>query len=229
VIAVDRPGFGYSTRHTDKGADPREQARILRAAMTEIGVERPILLGHSYGAAVAMAWALQTPERVAGLVPVSGVTMPYEGAGRFFSAIGLTSAITWAYTQYIKSIADNGGIESFLERVFRPQPVPEAYPDYVGAPLALREETLEANRADLERINGVLREMAPAYPGLDLPAEIVHGAADFIDAEDQAERLHAVLPASRLTLLPGVGHMAHHAAPGRLAAACNRIEGRLKT
>ncbi|MEM6679251.1 MAG: alpha/beta fold hydrolase [Pseudomonadota bacterium] len=224
VIAVDRPGFGYTTRRQDAAKDPRVQASILRAAMEKIGVDRAIILGHSYGAAVAMAWAVQAPSSVAGIIPVSGVTMPYRGAGRFFSAVGLTSVITWAYTQYIKSIADDGGVEAFLARVFRPQSVPEGYEAYVGAPLALRENTLAANGADFETLNGVLFEMAPSYAGLDLPVEIVHGQADFIEPSSQGIPLHASLKRSRLTLLDGVGHMAHHAALPQLLGAARRIE-----
>ncbi|MEM6943931.1 MAG: alpha/beta hydrolase [Pseudomonadota bacterium] len=229
VIAVDRPGFGYSTRPATGAEDPREQARIIRSATEGLGIERPIVLGHSYGAAVAMGWAVTAPETLSGVVAVSGVTMPYRGAGRFLSAIGLTSLITWAYTEYLKSIADEGGVESFLSRVFRPQRVPDGYAEYVGAPLSLRDGTLRANGKDLERVNSVLIEMSPEYGKLDLPVEIVHGEADFIDAAKQGVALDAVLQRSRLTLLPKVGHMAHHVAPAVLAAACSRIEGTLES
>ncbi|MEM6973137.1 MAG: alpha/beta hydrolase [Pseudomonadota bacterium] len=223
VIAVDRPGFGYSDRPAD-GHRPQVQARLLRDAVTQLGVERSLVLGHSYGAAVTMAWALQDPQRTAGIVPVSGVTMPYDGVGRVFSALGLSGIVTWAYTQYLKSTVGNGGVERFLARVFRPQPVPEGYGDYVGAPLSLREPTLEANAADLQYINGELREMARAYPDLAVPAEIVHGEADFIEPNGQSVPLQATLPNANLTLLPNVGHMAHHVGTGALIAALDRLD-----
>jgi pimeloyl-ACP methyl ester carboxylesterase len=224
VIAVDRPGFGYTERPAVDGWHPRTQARVLRAAIEGLGHERVLVLGHSLGAAVAMAWAIDAPGRVAGVVPVSGVTMPYRGFGRVLDALGLAGLVTWAYTEYIKSTLDDGGVQDFLGRAFEPQPVPEGYAGYVGAPLALRERTLAANRADLRYVNGALDEIARAYPSLGVPAEIVHGAADFIDADGQSVRLHATLPRSRLTLLPQVGHMAHHAAPEVLIAALDRLD-----
>lgn len=229
VIAVDRPGFGYSSRPAEGGDDPRVQARIIREAVQGLGIERPIVLGHSYGAAVSMGWALDAPETVAGVIPVSGVTMPYTGAGAVMARLGITDLLTWAYTEYLKTIADDGGVERFLERVFRPQPVPEGYAQYVGAALALRETTLYANMEDLQNVNRVLLDIAEGYEALDMPFEIVHGTADFIEPDGQAEPLHRVLRNARLTLLPNVGHMAHHASPELLAEACARIDATAKS
>ncbi|MEO1469662.1 MAG: alpha/beta fold hydrolase [Pseudomonadota bacterium] len=223
VIAVDRPGFGYTDRVEDAHR-PAVQARVIREAVARLGVERSLVLGHSYGAAVSMAWAVDAPDSVAGLVPVSGVTMPYRGVGRVFSALGLTGIVTWAYTQYLKSTVGEGGVERFLSRVFRPQAVPAGYGDYVGAALALRDATLEANAEDLQYINGELFDMAPRYGALGVPAEIVHGEVDFIEYGPQSGALADTLPRARLTLLPGVGHMAHHAGPDVLIAALDRLE-----
>ncbi|MDT8345403.1 MAG: alpha/beta fold hydrolase [Thermohalobaculum sp.] len=227
VIAFDRPGFGHSERPARADAsDPAVQAAILRAAAAQMGAERPVVVGHSWGAALALAWALDAPDRTAGVVSVSGVTMPYSGLARVFEALGISGAITWAYTEYMKSAAEDGGIDRFIARVFRPQSPPEGYGAYVGGPLALRAATLAANRDDIADLNAALRQMAPRYAGLRLPVEILHGTEDFIDPARHAEGLAAVLPAARLSLLPGVGHMAHHAAPKALAAAIGRIAGR---
>lgn len=223
VIAVDRPGFGYTDR--PEGAEhPSIQAAMLREAAIRLGAERPHVLGHSYGAAVSMAWAVEAPGNIAGVVPVSGVTMPYGGLGRVFSALGISGVVTWAYTQYLKSIAEDGGVERFLARVFRPQSPPPGYAAYVGAPLALRESTLQANSRDLQEINSALFDLAPRYGELSVPAEIVHGSADFIEPDGQAIPLKGALPQARLTLLPNVGHMAHHVAPDVLIAALDRLD-----
>ncbi|MEM9781201.1 MAG: alpha/beta fold hydrolase [Pseudomonadota bacterium] len=223
VIALDRPGFGYTDRPVD-GHRPQIQAKVMRQAVQQLGVDRALVLGHSYGAAVTMAWALQEPDSVAGIVPVSGVTMPYNGIGRVMSALGLTGVITWAYTEYLKSTVGEGGVDRFLARVFRPQTVPLGYGDYVGAALALREPTLEANAADLQYVNEELREMARGYPDLGIRAEIVHGAADFIEPNGQSIPLSETLPEANLTLLPGVGHMAHHIGTTALIAALDRLD-----
>jgi len=223
VIAFDRPGLGYSDRPERNGWDPRVQARVLRAATRAIGAERPVLVGHSWGGALVMGWALETPDEVAGTVPVSGVTIPYGGIARVINFVGLDSVIVDAYSQRLLSSAREGGVMRFLSRVFRPQEVPEGYAEYVGAPLALRADTLRHNAEDLQYVNIALREMAPRYASLRVPAEIIHGRADFIDWDDHAEPLARRLPNSRLNVLPGIGHMAHHAAPDALETAIGRL------
>ena len=85
VFSVDRPGMGYTDRtdpalssaFTLDAESPIEQARMLSAATRALGAQNPIVLGHSYGGAVAMAWALEEP--AAGIVIVSGATMPWPG------------------------------------------------------------------------------------------------------------------------------------------------------
>ena len=69
VVAFDRPGFGHSERPRGRwGA--RDQAALLRGAARALGVERPIVVGHSWGALVALAWSQDAP--VAGTALVSG-------------------------------------------------------------------------------------------------------------------------------------------------------------
>jgi pimeloyl-ACP methyl ester carboxylesterase len=223
VIAFDRPGLGYSERPTVDGWDPAVQARVLQAATEKLGAENPIVVGHSWGGAVAMAWALEFPRQTRGVVPVSAVTMPYGGLARVVYAIGLSDLLVDAYSNRLLERARDGGIEGFIARVFRPQPVPPGYVDFIGAPLALRADTLRANGQDLQNINVALRRMEPGYATLDVPVEILHGQADFISWDAQAVPLSQVLPRATLTLLPGVGHMAHHAAPRELSDAIARL------
>ncbi|MEM9099324.1 MAG: alpha/beta hydrolase [Pseudomonadota bacterium] len=211
VIAFDRPGFGYTDRDPARGWDPAVQARTLYLASREIGIEDPIIVGHSWGGAVALAWGLQYPDETRGLMPISGVSMPYGGAAKVFRTLGLDGYVISAYTNYMKRVAASGGIDRFVARVFRPMTPPEGYLDYVGAPLALRDKTLAANTADIQFVNIALERMVQDYPTLKPRVEIVHGREDFIDASHHAVPLAGLIPGSRLTLLDGVGHMAHHA------------------
>lgn len=223
VIAFDRPGFGYSDRPTIDGWDPAVQARILREAARTLGAERPVIVGHSWGGALALAWALDAPRDTLGVVPVSAVTMPYGGLATIMNATGLDGVIVSAYMDRMLSRAREGGIAEFIDRVFRPQRVPAGYVEHVGATLALRAHTLRANGEDLQNINVALRQMEPLYGKIPVPVEIVHGQADFIDWDDHAAPLAERIAHARLTLLPGVGHMAHHAAPHELRKAIERI------
>ncbi|MEM7506352.1 MAG: alpha/beta hydrolase [Pseudomonadota bacterium] len=223
VIAIDRPGFGYSQRPAERGWDPAVQARALQATARAIGAENPIVLGHSWGGALAMSWALQYPDQTRGIIPVSGVTMPYGGLARVFRALGLDGVLVDAYTSYVRRTAADGGIERFVARAFRPLQPPQGYLDYVGAPLSLREATVRANSADIQNLNIALQRMRPDYDSIRMPVEIIHGADDFIDPRQHAVPLSTIIPQARLTMLPGVGHMAHHARIDALKGALARM------
>lgn len=224
VIAMDRPGFGYSERPAEEGAwRPSAQAAQLRAAAREMGAEKPVLIGHSWGASVALAWALDAPEEVSGVVTVSGVTMPWGGVAPVFDAIGFGPLIAAAYNRRMLRAAKSGGAERFIDRAFRPQTPPEGYFDYVGAPLAIRDDTLAANGQDLANTNRGVTEIAARYGELSVPVAALHGEADWLLDVDQHGRAFAAASGARLTTLPGVGHMAHHAATDRLADAVDSV------
>lgn len=223
AIAFDRPGNGWSERPSQRGGDPAVQARILHAAARAMGVERPILVGHSWGAALAMAWALSFPDDVTGVVTVSGAVMPWGEQPMLAELIGLDRLLIGFYFDNLRSTP--GGVPGFVRRIFRPQVPPPGYIDYIGGQLALRPRTVAANIEDIATLNTALRRQAPAYGRLDIPVEIISGRADFIiEPERQPIPFAAALRRPQLTLLDGVGHMAHHAAPGELLAALDRID-----
>jgi pimeloyl-ACP methyl ester carboxylesterase len=76
VIAFDRPGFGYSTRPRGIVWTPEAQAELIHRALKQIGIPRATVLGHSWGASVALALAMKYPENVVGLVLASGYYYP---------------------------------------------------------------------------------------------------------------------------------------------------------
>lgn len=223
VIAFDRPGFGFTDRGAERGWDPAVQARTLYLASRKIGIENPIVVGHSWGGAVALSWALQYPGDTLGIIPVSGVSMPYKGAAQVFGALGLDGVIVGAYSAYMKRVAASGGIDRFIARVFRPLEPPPGYLSYVGAPLALREATVDANSQDIQYVNDALVRMAPDYSAMKPKVEIIHGEKDFISASHHAVPLARIIPGARLTIMPGVGHMAHHAGIEEIRTAAQRM------
>jgi len=76
VIAFDRPGFGYSARPRRRIWTPAEQAELLSQALKRLGVNRPVVVGHSWGTLVALSLALDHPDEVRGLVLLSGYYFP---------------------------------------------------------------------------------------------------------------------------------------------------------
>ncbi|MCI4662292.1 MAG: alpha/beta hydrolase [Neomegalonema sp.] len=225
VVAFDRPGFGYSTRD---GADwgPSEQAAQLRRAARSLGIEKPIIIGHSWGAMVALAWALDAPREVTGVVTVSGATMPWGWAVNALDQVGIGRlGVEW-YIGNLARGAGSGAIEAFATRAFMPQKIPRGYLDYIGAPLSLRPSALAANADDLARTHSALQVQSERYAGMAVPVQILHGDRDWlVTINRHAHALAERLPDAQVQVAPGVGHMAHHARPDLLERAIDRLSG----
>ncbi len=76
VIVFDRPGFGHSLRPRTVVWTPEIQADLFMKALDRLNVQQAIVLGHSWGASVAVALAKKHPSRVAALVLASGYYFP---------------------------------------------------------------------------------------------------------------------------------------------------------
>ena len=233
VIVFDRPGHGwtdqtdpaYEAVFTRKAEGPEEQAAFLAAAAERLGVRDPVVMGQSFGGAVALAWALNHDP--AAVVIVSGVSHPWPGGLGPSYVIGGSAIGGATVVPLFAAFPPNGAVDGILERIFAPQAVPEGYADYFGVPLSLRRSTLRANTRQVNTLRPHVVRMAERYPVLSLPVEIVHGTADRIVPIDvHSEPLSARVPGANLERLEGVGHMPHHADPEAVVAAIDRAAAR---
>ncbi|SEN97735.1 Pimeloyl-ACP methyl ester carboxylesterase [Pseudorhodobacter antarcticus] len=227
VIAFDRPGMGWSDSAPNTDTSPLGQADLLIAAATQLGATHPIVLGHSYGGAVAMAWALRA--KPTALVIVSGATMPFPGdLGLWYK---VTSSTLGGHTiiPLITAFAPQSRIDASVNAVFAPQSPPAGYADYIGTGLTLMRDALRVNGRQVNSLKPYVIEMSKIYPDLTLPVELVHGRADTtVPLKIHAEPLSKLLPNATLTILDGAGHMPHHTHPDAIIAAINRAAKRAK-
>jgi pimeloyl-ACP methyl ester carboxylesterase len=227
VIAFDRPGLGWTDPLPDGANGPMEQADLLRAAAESLGVRRPVVVGHSYGGAVALAWGLGAPQDTSALVILAGASHPWEGPLSLTQTVPATALGRFVINPLVTAFAGPDTVDGALRNVFRPQPVPDGYSEHVGTGLTLRRESLQRNAAHLATLKPHLEAMAPRYPGLPMPVEIVHGTADrTVGLRIHGERLAEDVPGATLTRLDGVGHMPHHVAPEAVIAAIHRAADR---
>lgn len=227
VIAFDRPGLGWTQSLGDEGISPFLQARLLQAAADKLGVTRPLVVGHSYGGAVAMAWGLTDTPDVAGLVIVAGATMPWPGGLGPFYAITSSRIGGATVIPAITAFASPAQAGAVIDSIFAPAPAPLGYADYVGAALTMRRESLRANARQVSGLKPYVTHMATEYRKLDLPVEIVHGTADtIVPARIHAIPMSQLLPDAQLTLLDGVAHMPHHTNAADVIAAIHRAASR---
>jgi pimeloyl-ACP methyl ester carboxylesterase len=226
VLAIDRPGHGWSEAGID--SDRLEtQARMVREAAASIGAVRPIVVGHSYGAAVALRWAIDAPDTVAGVVAVAGVSQPWDTGLPLFYRITSHPLLRHVANPLIAAWVPLSIIERSVRSVFHPDAVPYGYVSHFGPAMSARTSTLIENARQRRHLLREVQAMVPHYADIRRPVEIIHGQADAtVGVDHHAGPLQDDLPAATLTVLPGVGHMPHHAEPDAVIAAVDRIAAR---
>lgn len=226
VIAFDRPGFGYSD-HLGGPLSPSAQADILRRGARQLGVEDPIVLGHSYGGAVALAWALEAGDEVAGLTLLAPASHPWPGELGLWYRLSASFLGQRLVLPLVANLAPRALLERSIQGVFEPDPVPEGYIDHLGVDLTLQTSQLRINARQVDRLKGYLEGMYPGYPALTLPIEIVHGEADTtVGLQYHSARLEEDVESVNLTRIEGMGHVPHHAAPEWVADTIRRTAER---
>lgn len=227
VLIFDRPGLGYTDRINRSGATITQQADLLSKAAIQLGALNPIVMGQSYGGAVALAWAVHYPDRLAALVPLAAASgtweTPLDPLYRVTSHRWLGPLVIPFLTAYVS----DDYVDSVMASVFAPQAEPEGYGAYFGPGLTLRRDTLRANALQRANLLAEITALYPRYGEISVPTEIIHGDADtIVPAWNHAERLVTRIPDANLTILPGIGHMPQHVAAPDVAAAINRAATR---
>ncbi|KJK20995.1 alpha/beta hydrolase [Burkholderiaceae bacterium 16] len=228
VILVDRPGSGYSTRPAAMSARLSVQSAVVAKFIRALGVENPLLVGHSLGGAVALGVALDHPGAVGGLALIAPLTHPVEGVPPMFRALSISSATlrraiawTWAVPRSIL----RG--RAMLELVFSPDQPPKDFAIAGGGLLGLRPGSFYAASSDMVSVAEDLPGMAQRYASLTLPISILYGTADAVlDWQAHGKAMRDKLPALDLELVPG-GHMLPVTIPDKAAAWVTAAAARL--
>ena len=217
VVAFDRPGFGYSERPRGRRWGPTEQARLLLRACARLAIERPIVVGHSWGALVALALALEGPDQVAGLVLLSGYYYPVARPTALASA---ASPLGDALRQAAMPLVGRLLASEAVRRVFAPCEVPESFKRHYSIPHALRPSQIKAVREEADMLMEAASRLCALYKELAVPVRLIAGSDDrIVDTNAHSARLHRELLMSTFRNVPGIGHMVHHAAPDEVLEA----------
>jgi pimeloyl-ACP methyl ester carboxylesterase len=223
VVLVDRPGFGFSARKKGEGSSPADQAVVLREVLGRLGVDRPILVGHSWGGTLALTFALDFPQLVAGLVLIAPPTHPGVWGLSRLNAF-LATPVGWLFAHTLALPFGAIFIAPGSRTAFLPQPLPQHYVKRSAAMLVLRPATLLANWADVGCLDAFLAGQAERYGTLAVPTIVLNGDHDrLVPPPQHCTKLAAAAPNVKLIVLPGFGHMLHHAAADRVADAVEEV------
>jgi pimeloyl-ACP methyl ester carboxylesterase len=228
VILLDRPGFGFSARKAGGENSPSQQAAILDELLSQLGVDRAIVVGHSWGGTLALTFALDYPKRVAGLVLIAPPTHPRL---RFFSWSNslLATPVGWLFAHTLALPLGALLIELGIRAAFLPQSTPLRYSKRSAAWLILRPASLLANWAEIGALDRFLREQVNRYAALIPPTITLNGDHDLLTPPQyHAAKLAELAPVVKVEVLKGFGHMLHHAASERVAAAIEELAQSLR-
>jgi pimeloyl-ACP methyl ester carboxylesterase len=223
TIAIDRPGFGYSTG----GYVPfARQLQTIQALLGKLHIAQAIFVGHSYGGAMALAFAELHPQEVRGLVLVDAAATctrntTYERAQARLVRVLQTPVIRQianaTFSQLLLKVsADQGDGQAF-----DPAAVDPTHRRRVLA-INMKHENLEAWAGETLEANGVIEGINRSLAQIRLPAVVIQGASDKLVKPACGRRLAALLPQSRLVMVSG-GHMAPYTHPGSIAAAIESL------
>ena len=218
ILAFDRPGHGYSERPTGAWPDPAVQASYLHAALDELGVRQPLLVGHSWSGSLVLAYLLKYHADTAAGVLLAGGSHPWEGGVAWSTAIGAVPVLGRLFAHTLVFPAGQLLMDDAIANVFHPELPPPDYVQRTGVKLVLRPGNYVSNAEDVGRLSDYLGHQSRKYARIQRPVLLIHGTEDHIvPAWNHTDRLIKILTNAEVVRLEGVGHALHHTQTGRVA------------
>jgi pimeloyl-ACP methyl ester carboxylesterase len=226
VIAIDRPGFGHTDRPRYRVWTASAQAHLVHRVLERLNVERPVIVGHSWGTLVALALVVGGWRELRGLVLLSGYYYPTRRADVAFSAPLAIPGVGDAARSMVPQAVGHLLAPQVFRHVFWPQLVPARFRARFPVEIAIDPVQQRASAEDTATLNAAAALLQPHYSRLRVPLAIITGDADaIVDARDHSCRLHEQVAGSTLTILPGLGHMIQYAARGQIGRAVDSLMG----
>ena len=207
----------------------RAQASILPEAFRLLGIERPIVVGHSWGTLVALALALDHPRHVSGLVLVSGYYYPTPRKDVALFSVPAIPVVGDLLRHTVAPLIGEAMAPRLIERMFSPQGVSPRFAEQFPVALTVRPSQIRAFAEDAAHMIAAAEMLSGRYGSLFPPTAILAGDADEIVSYRQAQRLHGEVAGSRLEILRGGSHMIHHIAPERIVHAIDAVAAESST
>lgn len=213
VIAIDRPGHGWSERKAGLAeANPARQAALVAGALRQLGVCNAVIVGHSWSGTIVPHFALDHRDVAGAIVVLAGITTPWPGGyiGWYRRLIDSWTSWLWFRTLAVPILLV---LRPWMKKkTFWPQRPPRGIVTKGFIPLAFRPRAYEVNMQDFAVMyDGVLRQ-SERYKEIRLPTLVIAGDSDEIVWTDLHSRCFVrEVPGAELILMPGIGHMPQYA------------------
>ncbi|KQP27014.1 alpha/beta fold hydrolase [Aeromicrobium sp. Leaf272] len=215
----DMPGFGSSSKRPEDAVDLGTQGELFADLLMEWGLDRPHVVAHDIGGAVALRARLLHDVRYASLCLVDVVALSPWGSD-FFTLVQQHADVL----EQLPPAVHRGAVEAYVRgaasRSLRDDDLAmlvDPWTGDLGQPAFYRQIA----QADERHTD----EVEPRYGDIDEPVHVVWGSADAWIPVDRAHRLVELMPHAGLTVLDGAGHLVQLDAPEALAADLTRWLG----
>jgi pimeloyl-ACP methyl ester carboxylesterase len=223
VIVFDRPGFGHSDRPRNVVWTPDAQAELIQKALERLDVSNAIVLGHSWGASVAVALALNYPDLVRGLVLASGYYYPTARPDVIAMGAPSLPVVGDILRHTLSPLISRAIWPLMMAKIFGPRSVPKKFAAFPKE-MALRPSQIRASAAEAALMIPDAFKSRNQYADLKMPVVIIAGEQDrLIDIDTQSARLHSDISQSRFHRLPGNGHMIQQTATDQVMSAIREL------
>lgn len=226
VIVVDRPGHGWSDRLGSASASPAVQATRIVEALDKLGIDKVVVVGHSYAGSVAANFALDHKDKTAGLVLLAGATYPWPGGINWYYRLAATPVLGEIFVDTVMTPIGAWGLQASADDSFAPLKGPSDYAQKTAAALVLRPAEFLWNGQDVAALKPFLVEQSKRYGEIRVPTAVIASQDDtVVYADVHSKPIAKVIPGARLTLLHGMGHQIHYTARDIVLAEIERVAG----
>ena len=229
LLFVDRPGHGYSQRGGPENDFPDGQAAAIAKLMEKRGIDKAIIVGHSFGGAIAASFALFHPDKVIGTVFLAPATHPWPGGIDWHYRLTSTPFLGWLFSHTLVMPAGMIVLDGATRSVFAPNARRKTYVDEGAPALVLRPENFRDNARDVANLLPYVERVSPRYGEINSPAVIITGDSDpVVLANIHSTGLKRDLDKSELIWLKGVGHKPDYVATDLAVAAIEKLSGKAR-
>lgn len=223
TVAFDRPGFGFSSGGYHAVG---EQLATIRRLIASLGAGPVVLVGHSYGGTLALAYAEQRPQDVRGLVLVDAAAGGAHSNALRRAQAHLVQVLSWPVVQPLADVTFSQLLRTVSAKqgdaqAFDPGDVDEAHERRLLS-LNMQQEDVDAFAAEELHADGVIADVDRDLSRIAVPAVVIQGVGDKLIEAEHGRKLAASLPRARLVMVSG-GHMAPYVHPDVVAAAVREV------
>lgn len=226
LLFVDRPGHGYSERGGPENDTPDGQANAIARLMEKKGIERAIIVGHSFGGAITASFGVLHPDKVEGLVFLAAATHPWPGGVDWYYHLASAPVIGPIFCHTLALHAGMMRIAAATDHVFAPNPRPATYVEDTGPALVLRPSAFRSNATDVAGLHAYVTGFAPRYREIMKPTVVITGDSDKIVLEEiHSKGLARDIAGSELVWIAGLGHKPDYIVTEIAIAAIETVAG----